>query len=193
MPSGILPSANYTVRVSRESWCEERGPWPLILPAASAPEFGRGGTHEENRVLNFIDYGNASINPGLSGGGGRSKGASGSCGGGSSQPRGSSASPNASTPARGTCDTSNAKRQGASDERRGRVSWPPCQSDRASGRGYPRGRDLHAGTVEFEPGKSEGSVRGRCLFLFCQPASRRGITCRWCIRWKHRRETRCWS
>jgi hypothetical protein len=51
-----------------------QGPWPVILPAASAPEFGRGGTHEEYRDLHSVDHSNTSISPGFAGGGGWSKG-----------------------------------------------------------------------------------------------------------------------
>jgi hypothetical protein len=40
----------------------------IDIKAASAPEFGRGGTNEENWILEFSDPGNAPVDPGLFGG-----------------------------------------------------------------------------------------------------------------------------
>src|SRR5580704_1890866 len=68
----------------RGSLVLERGPWPWILPATSAPEFGRGGMHEKRRVLNSIDHGNATTHFGLPGRGGWSEGGGTSSGSGSS-------------------------------------------------------------------------------------------------------------
>jgi hypothetical protein len=79
--------------------------------------------HEENRVLDTLDHGNVPCSLDIPGGCVWSKGARGGfCGVSFSQPRGSGGCPSASaTPTRARSDRSDAKRQGASGARRGRV------------------------------------------------------------------------
>jgi len=66
--------SGYTVRVSRGASSHWVSPWhSKNIPVASEPEFGRGGTYEEDRVYDFAHHGNASLYAGILGGGSRAK------------------------------------------------------------------------------------------------------------------------
>ena len=118
---------------------------------------------KKTRVLDTLDYGNASIGPGLPGGGDWSEGAStGGSGGGSSASPGP---PRQCHLIRTSMKALEAMRSAKHhlESAEGEFRRPPAQSDRASRSGDPRGGRVHAMNVDLEL-ERKGSVHGRCLF-----------------------------
>src|SRR5580704_16817704 len=130
--TGVFSRSATILGGCRGSLVLERGPWPSILPATSAPEFGRGGMHEERRDLDSVDHSNPTISPGPAAGSGWSIGGSDAgCSGGSGAGSGCITSDATSSGDRSGVG-GNACREASSGRRGSRLPRPSREIDRAS-------------------------------------------------------------